>query len=503
MGPIFKLELILEQPRRPDYAPNPWTYEFKATGEQDLLSHARDAAVWVRQIAGEPQSDIDSQNRSAGEMTTQSWDALRLANEAAQRRKAGQLEAAETLLREALEIDPLFPSANRDLADLLMSERRYEEGYRVWKAAVEASRTRQLNSRERFKIEAYYADDVGDLMQAEKANQAWIANYPADYLPHFLLGNIYLRQNRMAQASSHMLRARQLRPNDETVEVNLAYHRLIQGEFDQARQAIEALRSIGEPQVVDETEGKANFIWGLPKESQRCFERMLTSERLLLHRGALLHAACLAEQGGYDEAARRLRKLLVRDEQNGDWQWRAQKLLYLAELSRLQSRTGEAIEYARLALSLDNGDFVQEQAGVLLARCGDRRASEGALAALRALPVLPRTVRRVNRLAGEMALARHDRDHDLVLLRKAAELTSMWDLNDSLARGLELAGFTEQALAERIRLAKAKGFMWTLAERLLPGAWTSNVSALLVLAGRMGRNAESTYWTRELKAVRS
>jgi serine/threonine protein kinase/Tfp pilus assembly protein PilF len=503
VGPGFRLDLLLEEPRRPDYAPASWDKQFRATGEQDLLSQARDAAVWVRQVAGESQKEIDVQNRSPEEITTGSWDALTLFRSASEKRWKGDLADAESLLKQAIVIDPKFPSATRDLADVLVSERKYKEGYQAWDAALEASRTRLLNSRERFRIEASYADDVGDLDKAESVNKDWIANYPFDYFPHFLLGNVYFRLNRMAEATGHMMKASQLRPQEEAVELNLTYHYLAQGNFGEARKRIDVLRRIGRAYVADEAKGKAHFIWGNVRQSEQCFERMMASEGPLLHRAALLSASCLSEQGRFGEASERLRVLIQRDEAAGAWQLRAQKLVYLAELARCESRMEEAVEYARLALTLDSGDFVQELAGVLLARCGAVQESADALAAVRALPKLPRTERRTNRLEGEIALQRKDWTAAIKHLEEAARHTTMWDLNDSLARGREMTGQMKEALAERVKLASAKGFLWTAAERVLPGAWASNVSELVALASRMGRTHEVAEWSKRLFEVRS
>jgi hypothetical protein len=198
LGPDFSLDLKVEQPgSRPDFARRSWDHRFTASGEQDLLGRAREAGLWIRQIAGESSREIDFQDRSPQDITTFSWDALALLGAARQKRRQGLPNDAISLLREALRIDPQFPSAARDLADLLVSQRRYREGYEAWDNAIKNSRLRQLHSRERYHIEALYYDDILDLGQAERVNQAWVAAYPYDYLPHFLLGNIYLRQRRL------------------------------------------------------------------------------------------------------------------------------------------------------------------------------------------------------------------------------------------------------------------------------------------------------------------
>jgi hypothetical protein len=109
LGPELLLDVRTEYPSRPDYARASWKTQFRANGEQDLLSRARDAATWIRQIAGESEKEIEAQNRSPEEITTFSWDALTLLKAAQDRRKEGKLDQALALLTEAVRIDPDCP----------------------------------------------------------------------------------------------------------------------------------------------------------------------------------------------------------------------------------------------------------------------------------------------------------------------------------------------------------------------------------------------------------
>lgn len=221
------------------------------------------------------------------------------------------------------------------------------------------------------------------------------------------------------------------------------------------------------------------------------------------HRGSILAAACLAEQGRFQEASNLLTKLLPEDEANGAWQWRAQKLIWLAELARLQSRTDDSLRIAAAALRLDDGDLIQETGGVLLARGGMLEAASRALESLRSLPDLPRTRRRIMRLEGEIELERQRLPQALRSLQKASAQTTNWDLNDSLARALEITGDLAGAVVERKRLARLKAIQWSVAERSLPGAWAENVSVLIGLAERTGRAAEAKDWQDQLSFIRT
>jgi hypothetical protein len=104
----------------------------------------------------------------------------------------------------------------------------------------------------------------------------------------------------------------------------------------------------------------------------------------------------------------------------------------------------------------------------------------------------------LDRLSGEIALARGRRAEGVALIERAARVTTLWDWNDSLAYALESTGKPEAALDKRIRLADAKGLLWISAERRLPGMWASNISALIRLAGALGRTDALQHWSAEL-----
>jgi thioredoxin-like negative regulator of GroEL len=286
------------------------------------------------------------------------------------------------------------------------------------------------------------------------------------------------------------------------VVFNLVLHYLALDRFGEARARVEELRGIAPADVIGEVDGKARFVMGQPGESLKIFQQMLAQgKNRARHTAALLAASNLAEMGRYREASGLLKSLLPEDAANDHPQWRALKLIALAELARLQGERAEVAGYAALAMSLEGGDAIQEQAGVLLARSGRLTEARRALDALRALPAIPRTQRRIDRLAGEIALERGDRA-GLGMVRKAAAETTNWDLNDSLAYALERTGDNEAALAERIRLGNARAFLWGSAERALPGVWSTNVSALIALAARMGRSEDAGTWSRRLETLR-
>ncbi len=149
-----------------------WEQNFLAKDEQDLRKVVQAAAEWVRNRAGELPTDPGYKNRPMREITTGSWQALRLLNEANTMIAQDDYKSAERLLRDTLEEDPDFPTAHMRLADILISMRRDNEGLREWQNAIGAIQNRErstetLTDRENLRIQGQYYEDTGDYAAAQ------------------------------------------------------------------------------------------------------------------------------------------------------------------------------------------------------------------------------------------------------------------------------------------------------------------------------------------------
>jgi tetratricopeptide (TPR) repeat protein len=469
LGSDYLLDVKVEEPgSRPDDVRNARDRRFTASGPDELLEQIRRASLWIREVVGEPQSDRDRFNRPPSEITTSNWDALALQRQAQSLRAQGQAQQAIALLREALRVDPDFASARRDLADLLISEDSLSAGYREWLAAVEASRRRQLDTRERFRLEAAYFDDTDDLPAAENIERLWMAAYPQDYLPFFYLGNVCLRSYRLAEGLEHMREAAGRQPNP-TVLDHLTRHFAMQGRFDDAERYIAEIRKAGQESDAASLRGLLQLVRGNSEAALGLFREALEKQQQLefRHYYELAIASILTDLGRDDEAEAFLLKALTEDERSGSPQRYGYKLGTAAYLALRRGDVHNA-KYRAVEASAKAG-LLNELAAVVLARSGAFAQTEAVLRQLRGLPNAPRFIRLRARIEGELRVARGDFKSGLPLLRKGEALADAWRMNDALPRALWLAGEKAEALQHYRALLDRRPLYWYSPGVLAPG----------------------------------
>jgi len=469
LGSDFLVDVKIEQPgSRPDEVKQAATRRFQAAGPDELLEQIRRASLWIRETVGESSVDRDRYNRPPSEVTTPSWDALALREQAIELRAQGRTPEAVALLREAVRVDPGFASAHRDLADILISEDRMNEGYTEWLTAVQASRTRQLNSRERFRLEASYFDDVDDLPAAESINRLWQAAYPNDYLPLFYLGNVCLRLFRLPEGLDLMQQAAR-RDADVTVLSHLARHLAMQGRFSEADQYIAQVQKLGFNVDAHSLRGIVHMAEGDTNGAIASFQAAVQAgpQPEVRHLLQVSIASVLAELARDEEAERMLLQASAEDERTGSPQRQGDKLGVAAYLAW---RRGDlAAARSRAIAASDKAGPLNERASVILARSGALAEAAAVVHQLKTLPDLPRFTRLRDRLRGELLAARGDFNGALVALRRAETLTSAWTLNDSLPRTLALAGQQQEAAKYYRLLLERKGLFWYLLGVTAPG----------------------------------
>lgn len=457
----FWLDVKIEQPDgRPDHVPYAAEQRFRAASADDLLERIRGAAQWLREVAGEGAEDRSRYNRAPAELTTPSWDALALFEQAAERRQK-EPEAAIALLREAVRLDPEFASAHRALADVLVAQRQYGEGYATWFQAVETGRRRQLNSRERFRLEAAYYDDVDDLKSAEAVNRLWIAAYPKDYLPHFYLGNVLLRGFRLPEGLEQMSMAVRLQRTLASV-AHLARHLIIAGRFKEAKREIDSLGGMGYPADVRSLTGTWLAVQG-------DIEGALREHLAGTSNGEQLEAAyAMTELGRAEEAERYLMKLSSEDESKSRFPQQGEKLGVAGYLAFVSGSRLRAQERLRQAVRLTGP--LHERVTIALARAGLLREAMDALAETDRTNATGSRFKRLRlRFRGEIRLAQGDIENALASFRESDSLATLWRLNDSLPRALAQTGRTNDAAIADRTLRERLPLMRIYSEALLPG----------------------------------
>jgi tetratricopeptide (TPR) repeat protein len=469
----LRLDVRIEQPgTRPDEVRASLDRRFEASGEQDLLQQIRAAAVWIRESSGEAEPEIRLHNQPPSEQTTSSWDALALFERARELRMQRKLTEAEAMLREALRLDPGFSTAMRELADLLVSMARLREGFAMWKAAVESGRSRMLNTRERFRLEAAYLDDIGDLESAESTLRLWIANYEQDYLPRFYLSNIRMRQYRPEEALTLMQEAVQRDPGAMPAVVFLAMHLMVLDRGDEALERLRQLEQSGEWIESRTAAARVLASMGRLEEAEAMARRAIDAAGGpgKGQAAAMVLANILVEAGRDDAAEAGLVSGADEDLKQGRVQSGASKLEAAAYLALRRGEHREAGQRAKRVLDL--GDPYRELAAVVLARSGSswtRDAVQLFRQWKQSMPEgLPRFERLKAHLEAEILLSQGKVREATAGARRLAQWDSAWFWSDCLPRCLEAAGLKQESDKEFSAIAGRKRYFWHVTPRV-PG----------------------------------
>jgi len=465
-----------------------WKNQFTARDKQDLFDAVHRAAVWVRQIAGEPAQEMAEQNRTTQDTTTSSWPALQLFASARERSAAGDDHAAVLLLREALEADPDFAAAHMRLADLLISINNYSEGYEHWRRAMELTNKRELTSRENLRIKGQYFEDTGDLRKAEQAYREFAFHYPHDPTPLLYLGSVLDETNQDDEAIRTFQKAAAMQPDYLVAPQHLGMIYLYQGDYKAAQIQIRRLEVNGNKEWATVLQGMSQFLQGRPREALDTISTLEGSHsEEWKSRKWTYETSLLGELGEYRAALSATRAGIAFDSSHGFTLSEADKYVQLANILRRDGQVREAREAALRAIDLDNGPNHLLAAGIVLARSGDTSHATNLMKALSREPDVPRIRFAKHRLNGEIALADH-RPSDAVLeFQKASKLQSLKANREYLARALQMAGEEEAAIQIRKDMYDHPALFWVYEPGELPGLWADSLYNYITLESKINR----------------
>jgi serine/threonine protein kinase/tetratricopeptide (TPR) repeat protein len=178
----------------------------KAANNQAVLKSLDQAVLAMRAKLGESLSTVERYATPLEQATTPSLEALRAYSLA---QKTGLLEggrAAIPLYERALELDPNFALAYKNLAPFYRNLKQDERANQCSRKAYELRE--KVSARERLAIEAdYYQRVTGELYKALQTYEVWQQSYPGSFGPvenaavvYWQLGNLekYLEQTRAA-----------------------------------------------------------------------------------------------------------------------------------------------------------------------------------------------------------------------------------------------------------------------------------------------------------------
>lgn len=446
--------------------------EFPATDQEDLLTAVHRASIWVRSQVGEAARDVAAQDRVPEDTSTSSWPALQLYSRAIRTSGSGHLPDAILLLREAVQLDPKFATAQARLADFLISQHDYKEGYAAWQRALALSEQRQLTSREHFRLQGQYYEDTGDLAAAERTFRAFALHYPNDSVPVFFLASNLADLGREAEAAEKFREMIRRWPQNFVPYVHLATLYLCRSERAAALPLVKAIRGLGQEN------------WAVWLESFDLFLQKKIREALVrvdvfrsgpdpawASRCASIQASWLAELDEWKGAVQRAEQGAEADAKYGLREAEADKHLLLASLLLRAGHREHAVAAGEAALSIaDDGSRIM-RAGSVMARSGDIARARHLLAALDGHPDIPKTRLYRARLGGEIALAAGDYRRAVGLFRQASELSPKREHPTYLARAYEQQGNVEAALKLFRRIVSRPGNLWRGLETEFPGMW--------------------------------
>ena len=159
--------------------------------KEDVLHALGKQASVLRRKLGESLASINKLDVPLEQVTTPSLEALQAYSLARKARWAKGETAALPFLKRAVELDPNFALAYRDMASLYFN--LDQRGRAVENARKAYELREKVSDRERFHIEAdYYRLGTGELEKAVRAYELWQQTYPRDFVPYVNIGDLYI-----------------------------------------------------------------------------------------------------------------------------------------------------------------------------------------------------------------------------------------------------------------------------------------------------------------------
>jgi tetratricopeptide (TPR) repeat protein len=380
---------------------------------------------------------------------------------------------AEGLLRLAIEKDSSLAMVHARLADILVSDKKYSEGYAEWDKAVQLTRT-EPTSRDNLQILGQFYSDTGDYKNAEQTFRSYALLYPNDYLAWFYWGTSLDDLDLKEEAREKFQRALQLRPDSYVPHQHLASLYLLLGQFSEADREIEIVKSLGANEWVAWLEGHSAFLQGRYDEGVEKMRSLVSSQSDYWHsRGFSATAAFLAEQGKVNEALSLLQEGADYDQSTGRYPDKSEKLLAQAYIRWTQRTCNTARQLALDAVALENSPLRVLEAGTVLARCSFVKDAERLLIQLDQQSEIPRVQFAKTHLAVEITLTTKRTSRIVEDLSNPAFGYGgrPWETQLYLLYAFRRINDKDRAKATFTQLAESKARFWINSSQSTPGVW--------------------------------
>jgi serine/threonine protein kinase/tetratricopeptide (TPR) repeat protein len=460
-----------------------WQRTFLAKDKTEVLRDVvHDAASWIRTLVGEREADLARQDRPVEDTTTTSWQALQVYSDAEKKYSAGDPDTARLLLGEAIQFDPDFAKAHMRLADILISQKQYAEGYREWKIAFDLVAKRKLTNRESFRLQGQYYEDSGNYKAAEGKFAEYKTHYPNDYLAWFYWGSVLDSMGREEEALTAISESERRAPAAYQPVAYEARLDLVLGKFDDAARAIERLRGMQRDGAADSIEVGMDMLQEKFPAALSVLNQLQRSQDTFYEsKSYSLRAAFLRELGNDRAAIETLKKGIAFDHARGLPFRETDKWIALAYIYWKNGDAGSCRSASQQALTLERGPLHVLQAGTLLARSG---FVEEAKEALKGLPVdagVQGFGQAWHQLQGEILAAQHRGNDALREMSQASALDASATPREYLARVLDATGRHAEALGIYREITASPARVWQAPDYQYPGFWSDIARAYLAM----------------------
>jgi tetratricopeptide (TPR) repeat protein len=485
------------------------TESVQARGKQEVLGALDELATRVRRELGESLSTISQAAVPLPNATTASLEALKLYADSMRQKDDA---ASNTLMRQALKVDPDFAMAHAE-----MGRRYYLKPDRAVRLEAEKHIARalslvdRLTPRERLWIQATADDARGLRVRAVDGYRTYLAQYPDDGRAWFRMGWAYMAGlSQYEHAVEAFNRVIALNPKDAPAHVNLATCYRGQRKFEQAvemyRKAFELDPQMLLGQFVNHEYGSTLIHLGRLDDAAAVFLKMRAQPDATSKARSYRSMAFLEMyRGRYDAAIKELRQAVLIDQSNefGVSEYRDRLILAraLGAKGMAPAAASELDAATRLRTTLSLGPEWLRMLAKLEARRGrvkearrlvdemSKRAWD-ATASSSANRSMEEDQTYINQAQGEVALAERRFDEAIRLLEAASLSDTDEDLVESVAAAQAAAGHLDAA-AKRYEAFLAAPRFGSESQEL----WFRSHAALGEIYERLGRpdDARRTY----------
>jgi len=479
VGDGTSLSLRLEQIRNnPDTVVKAWQKSFEAVDKEHLFEAVDSGNRWMRGLIGESARDIDNSTAKPQVVTTPSWEALKEFSRGESLMGQRDQEGAVLAFLSATRLDPLFTMAWMRLGDVQVQLGRDNDAFTAWQRAEEVSRQRPLTKKEDLRFRGMFASDSQNYAVADQTFKDFTYNFPNEWYGRFYRALPLLMMGHVSESIGEMEKCLSFPKVEAAACLQLVTHYLYAGDRKSAASMVDRLKKLGSDARAAYSEALIAHEGGNTEGALDALTRTATDSVLMPRsRETLAKSIVLADAGMVGPAIDMLRTGAREDDQKGERERWASKLISMATLMDMVGNRAEATEAIQPLKRVEVGPMHTGAAGVLFARFGDRVQAERLLAEIANLGY-PRFQSPRLHVQAELQFAAKNIADGLRLARQAASIEPRAFGSEYLAGSLDRFASKQEALAEYKDCLKAKCFQLFLSTPAPAGSWLRTSSAV-------------------------